>query len=222
PDDVPQIFTVDRLNTPKPSKVICIGRNYVAHIHELQNEVPESPVVFLKPPSAIVPTGGEIVIPPASSDVHHEVELVVEIGSECKNVSESEAMAAVRAYAVGLDMTARDIQSVAKKKGLPWSVAKGFDTFAPLGPLVAADGIDPGNLEIRLEINGAVRQQGSTSLMIFPLPSLISYVSTVFTLLPGDLIYTGTPAGVGPVAPGDRLVGTITGLPPLEVSVIRS
>jgi len=201
------------------SKVICIGRNYVAHIKELQNEVPNAPVVFLKPPSALIETGGQIVIPPASSDVHHEVELVVEIGTECKNVAESEALSVVRSFAVGLDMTARDLQSLAKSKGLPWSVAKGFDTFAPLGPLVPAAGIDPANLDIRLEINGEVRQQGNTSLMIFPLPTLISYLSTVFTLVPGDLIYTGTPEGVGPIHSGDKLVATVSGLPPLEVTV---
>jgi len=221
-DDVPQIFTIDPLSASTPSKVICIGRNYVAHIRELENEMPDAPVVFLKPPSSIIPTGGQIVIPSASSDVHHEVELVAEIGSECKNVPVGEAMSTIRAYAVGLDMTARDLQSVAKQKGLPWTVAKGFDTFAPLGPLVLADGIDPGNLEIRLEVNGVLRQRGNTSLMIFSLPKLIAYVSTVFSLMPGDLIYTGTPEGVGPVRPGDRLVGTITGLPPLEVTVTRS
>jgi len=202
-----------------PSKIICIGRNYVAHIRELQNEVPDAPVVFLKPPSALVATGGRIVIPPASSDVHHEVELVVEIGDTCKNVPENDALSVVRSFAVGLDMTARDLQSIAKGKGLPWSVAKGFDTFAPLGPLVPADGIDAGNLDIRLEINGEVRQQGNTSLMIFPLPSLIAYVSTVFTLVPGDLIYTGTPEGVGPIRRGDKLLATVSGLPPLEVTV---
>lgn len=207
------------MSLPAPSKIVCIGRNYVAHVRELRNEMPESPVVFLKPPSAIIRSGDRITIPPASSDVHHEVELVVEIGTACKDISVDEAMSAVRAYAVGLDMTARDLQAAAKKKGLPWTVAKGFDTFAPLGPLVPADGIDAGNLEIRLEVNGAVRQQGNTSLMIFPLPDLIAYLSTVFRLMPGDLIYTGTPEGVGPVSPGDRLVGTITGLPPLEVSV---
>lgn len=210
------------MSEASPSKIICIGRNYVAHIRELQNEMPDSPVVFLKPPSSIVSSGGQIVIPPASNDVHHEVELVAEIGAECKNVDEEAAMSVVRAYAVGLDMTARDLQSIAKKKGLPWSVAKGFDTFAPLGPLVSAGDINPANLDIRLEINGTVRQEGNTSLMIFPLPALIAYVSTVFTLRPGDLLYTGTPEGVGPVAPGDRLVATITGLPPLEVSVTGS
>lgn len=206
---------------PSPSKVICIGRNYVAHIRELANEIPDRPVVFLKPPSALVSSGESIVLPAASDDVHHEVELVVEIGRPCKNVDPASAMSVVRSYAVGLDMTARDLQSDAKKKGLPWTVAKGFDTFAPLGPLTPVDGIDHGNLDIRLEVNGEVRQQGNTSLMIFPIPSIIVYVSTVFSLAPGDLIYTGTPEGVGPVKAGDHLVATITGLPPLEVSVVR-
>jgi len=221
-DDVPQIFTVELVSETRPSKIVCIGRNYVAHIRELQNEVPDSPVVFLKPPSSIISSGGQIVIPPASNDVHHEVELVVEIGVQCRNVPVEDAMSVVRAYAVGLDLTARDLQSTAKKKGLPWTVAKGFDTFAPLGPLAPAAGIDPGNLDIRLEINGTLRQEGNTSLMIFPLPALIAYVSSVFTLMPGDLLYTGTPEGVGPIARGDRLVGAITGLPRLEVSVART
>lgn len=220
-DDVPQIFTVAMVTEARPSKIVCIGRNYVAHIRELQNEVPDSPVVFLKPPSSIIRSGEQIVIPPASNDVHHEVELVAEIGVKCRNVHVEEAMSVVRAYAVGLDLTARDIQSVAKKKGLPWTVAKGFDTFAPLGPLAPAAGIDPGNLDIRLEVNGTVRQEGNTYLMIYPLPVLIAYLSTVFTLMPGDLVYTGTPEGVGPVTRGDRLLGTITGLPPLEVTVAR-
>ena len=205
-----------------PTKIICIGRNYVAHIHELQNEVPSSPVVFLKPPSSLISNGESIVIPSMSTDVHHEVELVAEIGREVRFVDEQDALAAVRGYAVGLDMTARDLQSIAKEKRLPWSVSKGFDTFAPLGQIVPAEGIDPTDLDIRLTINGALRQDGNTSLMIYPLPVLIAYVSRIFTLIPGDLIYTGTPAGVGPVADGDHLVATVSGLPALEVNVVEA
>lgn len=209
-------------NLPAPSKILCIGRNYAAHARELDNEIPESPVVFLKPPSSLVGSGGAVVLPAHSSDVHHEVELVVEIGRRCKNVPERDAFAAVRAYGVGLDMTARDLQSAAKERGLPWTIAKGFDTFSPIGSLVPADGIDPSSIEIRLRINGEIRQRGRTSLMLFPVPRLIAYCSTIFTLEEGDLLYTGTPDGVGPVREGDELVASATGLPDLRVSVIRS
>ena len=206
---------------PDPSKIICIGRNYAAHVRELSNEIPSSPVVFLKPPSSLLGSGGVVILPPQSSDVHHEVELVVEIGTTSRNISEESALSAVRAYAVGLDMTARDLQSAAKEKRLPWTVAKGFDTFCPIGPLAPSDGIDPSNLEIRLSINGDVRQEGNTSLMLFPVPRLVAYCSSVFTLNEGDLIYTGTPAGVGPVFDGDRLTASISGLPELNVEVSR-
>ena len=206
---------------PNPSKIICIGRNYAAHAQELDNEIPGSPVVFLKPPSSLVGSGGVIILPPQSLDVHHEVELVVEIGETCRNVTEDEALSTVRSYAVGLDMTARDLQSAAKEKRLPWTIAKGFDTFCPIGPLVAADDIDPSELEIRLSVNGELRQEGRTSLMLFPIPRLISFCSSVFTLNRGDLIYTGTPKGVGPVVDGDRLVASISGLPELTVGVSR-
>ena len=206
---------------PSPSKIVCIGRNYAAHARELNNEIPGSPVVFLKPTSSLVGSGGVIILPPQSSDVHHEVELVVEIGTMARNISEEAALSAVRSYAVGLDMTARDLQSVAKEKRLPWTVAKGFDTFCPIGPLSPADGIDPSNLEIRLAINGEIRQQGNTSLMLFPVPRLVAYCSSVFTLNEGDLIYTGTPKGVGPVFDGDRLTAVISGLPELAVDVSR-
>ena len=206
---------------PHPSKIVCIGRNYAAHARELNNEIPGSPVVFLKPTSSLVGSGGVVILPPQSSDVHHEVELVVEIGTTCRNISEETALSVVRSYAVGLDMTARDLQTVAKEKRLPWTVAKGFDTFCPIGPLASADDIDPSNLEIRLTINGEVRQQGSTSLMLFPVPRLVTYCSSVFTLNEGDLIYTGTPKGVGPVFDGDRLTATISGLPELSVEVSR-
>lgn len=202
------------------SKLVCIGRNYAAHARELNNEIPKSPVVFLKPPSSLVDTGKSVVIPRQSNDVHHEVELVAEIGRRCKHVSEDDALDYVRSYAVGLDMTARDIQSLAKAKGLPWSVAKGFDTFAPLGPLFPARSIDPADLEIRLDVNGETRQLGSTSLMLFSLPRLIAFCSSVFTLEEGDLLYTGTPKGVARVKAGDRLVASITGLPQLEVDVV--
>ncbi|MEZ4701604.1 MAG: fumarylacetoacetate hydrolase family protein [Rhodothermales bacterium] len=211
--------TGERVAAPR---VFCIGRNYAAHAREMKSDVPETPMVFLKPSTALVPTGGAVVLPAASNDVHHEVELVVVIGRRGKNVPVSEAMAYVAGYAAGLDMTARDLQAEAKKKGQPWTVAKGFDTFAPLGPIARAESLpDPHACAIRLTINGEVRQEGSTADMIFSIPHLIAYCSTVFTLLPGDLIYTGTPEGVGPVHAGDVLEATVSGLPPLRVSVTR-
>lgn len=203
-------------------RLFCIGRNYAAHAAEMRSAVPEVPMVFLKPSTALVRAGGEIVLPPASREVHHEVELVAVIGKQGKDIEEKEALRYVEAYAVGLDMTARDIQARAKKKGHPWSVAKGFDTFAPLGPLMPADSIaDPQQLPIALRVNGEIRQKGHTRDMIFPVARLIAYCSSVFTLLPGDLIYTGTPEGVGPVKNGDLLEAEITGLSSLEVSVRR-
>lgn len=201
-------------------KLLCIGRNYEKHAAEMRSAVPGEPMIFLKPSTAIVRSGGDIVIPRRSSEVHHEVELVVVIGRGGRDIPESQALDHVAGYAVGLDMTARDIQARAKEKGHPWTVAKGFDTFAPLGDLVPASRVpDPAALTIRLTVNGSTRQEGYTGDMIFPVAHLVSYSSTIFTLEPGDLIYTGTPEGVGPVVPGDRLVASIADWPLLEVGV---
>lgn len=207
----------------KPGKLICIGRNYAAHAAELGNAVPTEPMIFLKPASALTESGAEIVLPVQSEDVHHEVELVCLIGERGKDIPESEALRHVAGYAVGLDMTARDIQQKAKDKGHPWSVAKGFDTFAPLGTFVPASEVaDPQALTIRLTIDGEVRQEGHTSDMIFPVARLIAYCSTIFTLMPGDLLFTGTPEGVGPVHPGNWLEATIEGFPALHAGVRRA
>lgn len=203
-----------------PGKLIGIGRNYAKHAKELGNALPEQPMVFLKPASSLIGTGQDILLPKMSQDIHHEVELVVLIGTKAKNVSTGHALDYVAGYAVGLDMTARDLQNEAKAKGFPWSVAKGFDTFAPLGPFVASSEVaDPQNLQIELKINGEVRQSGSTSDMIFPVAELISWCSQIFTLMPGDLIYTGTPEGVSQVHVGDRLEASINGFPTLHVGV---
>ncbi|RMF63620.1 MAG: fumarylacetoacetate hydrolase family protein [Bacteroidetes bacterium] len=204
-------------------KILCIGRNYAKHAAEMQSDVPEEPLVFLKPSTALVGHGGTVLLPPQSQDVHHEVELVAVMGRGGKNIPESRALEHVAAYAVGLDMTARDLQALAKKKGHPWTVAKGFDTFAPLGPLVDASQVrDPQALEISLTVNGDVRQHGHTRDMIFPVARLIAYCSQIFTLMPGDLLYTGTPEGVGPVQDGDVLEARISGFPSLRVRVRRA
>ncbi len=206
-----------------PGKVLCIGRNYAEHVREMGDVtgLPTEPVVFLKPSTALVASEGEVVIPPQSEDVHHEVEIVAVIGRGGKNIPEEQALDHVGAYALGLDMTARDVQRRAKDAGKPWAVAKGFDTFAPLGPLTpAAEITDPQALDLRLTVNGEMRQDGRTADMIFPVAWLVSYLSRIFTLEPGDLIYTGTPEGVGPVTPGDVLEATSGGgLAPLCVTV---
>jgi 2-keto-4-pentenoate hydratase/2-oxohepta-3-ene-1,7-dioic acid hydratase in catechol pathway len=204
-------------------KLLCIGRNYADHAAEMSSDVPDEPMVFLKPASALVRTGGIVQLPPQSHEVHHEVELVTVIGKQGKNIPEDEALDHVAAYAVGLDMTARDLQAKAKERRHPWSVAKGFDTFAPLGPLTPATEIkNPQDLTIRLSVNGDVRQDASTDRLIFPVRKLVQYCSQIFTLTPGDLLYTGTPSGVGPVEDGDELEATATGIDPLRVSVKRS
>ena len=213
-------ITLPNSATIESPRLFCIGRNYANHAAEMNSAVPSKPMIFLKPSTALVRNRGEVVLPAASNEVHHEVELVAAIGKAGKDIPEAEALSYVVAYAVGLDMTARDIQAEAKKKGHPWSVAKGFDTFAPLGDFVPADQVDdPQQLTIALRINGEIRQQGTTGDMIFPITRLIAYCSSIFTLLPGDLLYTGTPEGVGPVVAGDKLEASVDGLPLLRVGV---
>lgn len=206
----------------RPGKLLCIGRNYAAHAAEMQSAVPEQPMVFLKPATALIGDGDTILLPRQSQDVHHEVELVALIGKGGRDIAEEDALGHVAGYAVGLDMTARDIQAEAKKKGHPWSVAKGFDTFAPLGAFARASAIaDPQALTISLQVNGEVRQEGRTMDMMFSVAHLMAYCSSIFTLEPGDLLYTGTPEGVGPVREGDQLEARVEGLPPLRVRVGR-
>ena len=187
-------------------KIICLGQNYAEHAKEMKFDVPVSPVLFLKPPSAIIHQGEQIVIPAISNDVHHEVELTVLIGKKGKNIPRELALQYVAGYGVGLDMTMRDVQLEAKKKGLPWSLAKGFDTSAPLSEFIPAALVgDPMSLGIQLKINGNVRQASNTSKLIFPVDTIIAYISQFMTFERGDIIYTGTPEGVSRVDHGDRL-----------------
>jgi 2-keto-4-pentenoate hydratase/2-oxohepta-3-ene-1,7-dioic acid hydratase in catechol pathway len=203
-------------------KLLCIGRNYAEHADEMKSDVPDKPMVFLKPASAIIRSGDTVRLPPQSQDVHHEVELVAVIGTGGRDIPEADALDHVAAYGVGLDVTARDLQAEAKENRHPWSVAKGFDTFAPLGPLASADTVgDPQALTLRLQVNGETRQEASTHHMIFPVAELVHYCSQIFTLDPGDLLYTGTPSGVGPIEAGDELEATATGCEPLRVQVTR-
>lgn len=192
-------------------KIVCIGQNYAAHIKEMKAEVPSSPVFFLKPTTALIPDGGDVVLPSISRDVHHEVELTVLIGKDGKNVSQDSAMERVAGYGVGLDMTLRDVQNDAKKKGLPWTLAKGFDTSAPVSAFVPSQQIaNPGNLTLRLNVNGTTRQQSGTNDLIFSVDKLIAYISQFITLEQGDIIFTGTPQGVAQVKPGDKLEASLS------------
>ncbi|MGD8426434.1 MAG: fumarylacetoacetate hydrolase family protein [Balneolaceae bacterium] len=205
----------------KIGTIFCIGRNYVEHAHELGSDVPEKPMIFLKPVSSIIFDGGIIQLPPQSSNVHHEVELVVAIGKTGKNIPETNALEHIAGYGVGIDITARDIQQQAKENRHPWAVAKGFDTFAPLGNFVSVEKIpDPQNIDLSISVNGKERQHDNTGLMIFPVARLVSYLSGIFTLNPGDLIFTGTPKGVSPIKSGDKIEATLgNSLSQLSVSV---
>ena len=201
-------------------KIVCIGRNYIEHIRELGSQTPDKPVIFIKPASSIVGEGAAIVIPPHSTDCHHEVELAVLIGTRAKNVDANNALAHVAGYAVALDLTLRDVQSAQKEKGLPWEIAKAFDTACPLSAFVAADQVgDPQRLQIKLTVNETVRQDGNTSDMMRSVAELIAAASTYFTLEDGDILLTGTPSGVGRIESGDQLLAEIEQVGTLNVSV---
>lgn len=179
-------------------KVVCVGRNYLKHAEELGNMIPERPLLFLKPPSAIIGSGEAIVRPPESSRVEHEGEIGVVIGTRCSRVGEGEALDYVGGYVAVNDVTARDLQRADGQ----WTRAKGFDTFCPLGPVAAAEGVDPAELEVRCAVNGELRQHGYARDMAFSIPHLVSYISGIMTLEAGDVIATGTPEGVGPIPAG--------------------
>ncbi len=199
----------------------CIGRNYAAHASELNNPIPSAPIVFIKPATTIISDGDDIVIPAASNDVHHEVEIVVLIGKAGKNIAVEAAGEHIAGYAVGIDVTARDIQSRAKEKSHPWAVAKGYDTFAPLSEFVSPNAIgNPNGIQLSLNVNGETRQDGNSTNMLFPIPQLIAYLSGIFTLQPGDLIFTGTPEGVAKMSAGDKVTASLeNGLTTLTVGV---
>ena len=202
-------------------KIVCLARNYAEHARELGNETPAAPVLFMKPATSVISTGETVVIPSWSDDCHHEVELAVLIGAEARSITEAEAMAVVAGYGVAIDMTLRDVQSGLKAKGLPWEIAKGFDTACPLSGFVPASDIpDPHNLRLRLAVNGSIRQDGCSSDMINRIPRIISHISSIFTLEKGDVILTGTPAGVGRVTAGDVMDAEIDGVGRLRINVV--
>ena len=200
----------------KPSKIICVGRNYRDHAKELGNEVPAEPLLFFKPPSSLERPGGVVVLPAVSERVDFEGELALVIGRRTRNLKPDDDWREVlRGFTLANDISARDLQ----KKDVQWARAKGFDTFCPVGPVVSDElDLDAG-VTIETRVNGELRQQASTRDMIFPVPVLLRYISAVFTLEPGDLILTGTPSGVGPLKPGDRVEVSIDGLGVLANSV---
>ena len=202
-------------------RIYCVGRNYAAHAVEMGHDPDkEPPFFFQKNPDNIV-TSGAFPYPPASSDVHHEIEMVVALGSGGKDIPLDRALDCVYGYGVGLDMTRRDLQGKAKDMGRPWEVGKAFEASAPCSPLVPASSIGhPTEGEVWLDVNGQRRQTGNLNQLIWKVPEMISYLSGLFTLSPGDIIMSGTPAGVGPVQRGDRLHGHVDGVSDLEVRVV--
>lgn len=201
-------------------RIFCVGRNYAAHAAELGNTVDRvAPFYFTKPPTGLVIEGGTIAYPPGTEDYHHEIELVIAIGSPVFRVSSEDAMEAVFGYAVGLDMTRRDLQNAMKDKQRPWDIAKAFEESAVIGAITPAADFAPGAQRISLEVNGGPRQQGHLDEMIWSVPEIISHLSRYYHLTPGDLIFTGTPAGVGALQPGDRLEGAVEGLSPIAVTI---
>ncbi|WP_299675492.1 fumarylacetoacetate hydrolase family protein [uncultured Tenacibaculum sp.] len=200
-------------------KIICIGRNYAKHIEELANEKPESPVIFLKPDSAILPKNIPFFIPPFSNEIHYEVEVLVKINKVGKHISSKFAHKYYDTVGLGIDFTARDVQAVCKEKGLPWEKAKAFDGSAIVGQFFPKEDFDLENLSFQLQKNEEVVQDGNTSSMLWKIDELIAYVSQYFTLKKGDLIFTGTPAGVGKVEENDILTGIIDGKQSFQIKV---
>ena len=201
-------------------KVVCLGRNYVDHIRELNNPIPDRPVLFIKPATSLIGQGGTVRIPSWSKDCHHEAELAILIGRRAKTISEESAYDYVAGYGVAIDLTLRDIQDECKKKGLPWEIAKGFDTACPLSDFVPADQVaDPHALQITMRVNGEIRQDASTGLMMRRIPQILREISAIFTLEEGDVVLTGTPAGVSAIGGGDQLESAIESVGKIEVSV---
>lgn len=199
-----------------PSKVVCVGKNYADHAKELGGEVPAEPVIFIKPNTTVIGENDPIVLPAQSNNVHHEVELAVVISHLCKNVSVDRAHEVILGYTIANDVTARDLQNTDGQ----WTRAKSFDTFCPLGPWIETE-LDPDNVELTCEVNGEVRQSGTTKDIVRTAHEMVAWISNVMTLLPGDVILTGTPAGVGPINAGDIVEVTISGIGTLSNPVVK-
>ena len=216
---LPAVPVADEAALYPVRRIFCVGRNYAGHAREMGSDpTREAPFYFTKPADALVPGGGAIPYPPGTTNLHHEVELVVALSKPVFRATAAEAAEAVFGHAVGLDLTRRDLQNQAKDKGRPWCLGKAFEFSAPISPLKRGTApILAG--EIVLEVNGAVRQHGDIADMIWPVPDVISHLSQYYHLGPGDLIFTGTPEGVGAIVAGDRLVGRIAGVGELSVTI---
>lgn len=202
-------------------KIVCLARNYAEHAKELGNETPVAPVLFMKPATSVIGDGETVCIPAYSQECHYEVELALLIGTQARKVTAESAMEHVAGYGVAIDMTLRDVQNGLKAKGLPWEIAKGFDTACPLSDFVPALAVaDPHGLNLKLAVNGEARQNGCSSDMINRIPQIIAHISNIFTLEPGDVILTGTPAGVGQVSAGDVMTAEIVSVGRLTIPVV--
>ena len=215
---------VDFDGRPVPvRKILCAGRNYAAHAAEMGSVPPAAPFLFLKPPTALHSGGGEIAVPESLGLLHHEVELVALLGGGGKNLTPGDAEKRIAGYAVGVDLTLREEQERAKRAGGPWALGKGFDSSAPVGTFAPASRVaDPLDLSIRLEVNGRIRHDSRTSFMLFRPGELLAYISRFMTIEEGDLLFTGTPEGVGPLAAGDRVRARAGDLPELSFTIIRA
>jgi len=217
--------TVVLTGRPEPvavGKIVCIGRNYVAHIEELNNEPPGAPMFFIKPATALARLEDPVRLPAYSQKARHELELALLIGRELRHAREDEVMAAVEGYGVAIDVTLQDVQDRLKEKGHPWEIAKGFDGSCPVSPFVPAAQVpDPQNVLITMRVNGELRHNDSTSLMIYPIRTILAAASAYFTLEPGDIVLTGTPAGVGSLEAGDRLEMEIEHVGRYATTVVR-
>lgn len=203
-------------------RIYCVGWNYAAHVREMGLSTErDPPIFFMKPLDAVVPTGGRVPYPPRTEDLHYEIELVVAIGAAGASIHRTDALDHVWGYGVGIDMTRRDLQARAKQKGQPWETAKAFDHGAPLSPLHPVEQVGhPAGGRIWLSVNGEIRQDGDLGRQIWSVPEIIEHLSGYFTLAPGDLIYTGTPAGVSAVVPGDVLEGGVDGVDTIRVEIV--
>lgn len=216
------IFKDNNIKNVPIGKLVCLARTYRKHAEEMHTDVTEDPLLFLKPASSVIFDGKSIIVPKMSKCLHHEVGLGVVIGKKCKNVSQKEALDYVLGYLLALDITARDVQSEAKKNGWPWSIAKEFDTFAPISKVVLKDEIpNPNNLDLSLKVNGEIRQSSNTKHMIYPVERIIEFISGIMTLEKGDLIMTGTPEGVREIIAGDTIEAELGGICSLKVDIRR-
>ncbi len=220
PPSVPSVAIAGSVLRYPVHRIYCVGRNYPDHAREMGGDPRvEPPFFFMKPADAVMANGSEVPYPTRTDALHHEVELVVAVSRAGRCISSAQALEHVYGYAVGIDLTRRDLQAIAKKKGWPWDSGKGFEASAPLAAIrpVSLGHVDRGR--IWLQVNGQLRQEGDIAQMIWKLPEIIAELSSLFDLAPGDLIFTGTPAGVGPLQPGDRVIGGVEGLETLECTV---